>query len=165
MPAQPAWFHRLEEILEELRALDTPYLDRLSIEKLFGVQERRARQLMAGLPGIQVGNAVAVARDSLLARLDETADCDRLQWEVKRRARVAEELDRMRLHLAARRVRIASTPDAPERLLQGLSSDIKLQPGALRIEFHGAEDLAAKLFELSQAMANDWPAFSDAVED
>jgi hypothetical protein len=32
----------------------------------------------------------------------------------------------------------------------------------LRIEFYGAEDLAAKLFELSQAMANDWQAFARA---
>jgi len=77
MPAQPAWFHRLEEILEELRSLDTPYLDRLFLQKLFRVQERRARQLMAGLPGIQVGNAVAVSRDGLLARLEETANGDR----------------------------------------------------------------------------------------
>jgi hypothetical protein len=28
-----------------------------------------------------------------------------------------------------------------------------------------AEDLAAKLFELSQAMANDWQAFARAVEE
>jgi hypothetical protein len=40
-----------------------------------------------------------------------------------------------------------------------------LKPGELRIEFYGAEDLAAKLFELSQAMANDWQAFARAVED
>jgi len=164
MPAQPAWFHRLAEILEELRSLDTPYLDRLFLQRLFRVQERRARQLMAGLPGIQVGNAVAVSRDGLLARLEETANGDRWQWEVKRRARVVEELDRTRRDLAARRVRIPSAPDTPDRLLQDLSSDIQLQPGALRIEFHGAEDLAAKLFELSQAMANDWPDFCRAVE-
>jgi hypothetical protein len=36
--------------------------------------------------------------------------------------------------------------------------------GELRIEFFGAEDLAAKLFELSQAMTNDWQAFARAVE-
>jgi len=35
----------------------------------------------------------------------------------------------------------------------------------LRIEFFGAEDLAAKLFELSQAMSNDWAAFAQAVEE
>jgi len=33
-----------------------------------------------------------------------------------------------------------------------------------RIQFCGAEDLATKLFEISQAMANDWQAFAKAVE-
>jgi hypothetical protein len=50
VPAQPAWFHRLEEILEELRALEISHLDRLAVQKLFGVRERRARQILAGLP-------------------------------------------------------------------------------------------------------------------
>ena len=42
---------------------------------------------------------------------------------------------------------------------------MELKLGDLRIEFYGAEDLAAKLFELSQAMANDWQAFARAVEE
>ena len=41
---------------------------------------------------------------------------------------------------------------------------IALKPGELRIEFYGAEDLAAKLLELSKAMANDWATFQKAVE-
>jgi hypothetical protein len=49
--------------------------------------------------------------------------------------------------------------------VRGLSGDIALKPGELRIEFYGAEDLAAKLFELSHAMANDWQAFARAVEE
>jgi len=41
---------------------------------------------------------------------------------------------------------------------------IELKPSDLRIEFCGAGDLAANLFGLSQAMANDWQAFARAVE-
>jgi hypothetical protein len=52
-----------------------------------------------------------------------------------------------------------------ERRLRDLSGDTKVKPGELAIEFFGAEDLAAKLLELSKAMSNDWPAFSRAVED
>ena len=37
----------------------------------------------------------------------------------------------------------------------GNAAASSLTPGALQIEFRGAEDLAAKLMELSQAMAND----------
>lgn len=164
MPAQPAWFHRLDAILKTLRRLDASHLDRRAVEVLFGVQERRARQLMAGLPGLQAGNAFAVERLALLNRLEETSASGPFQWEVNRRARVADDLERARRLLPGRNVLIPSAPDVRERRLAGLSGDIALKPGELRIEFFGAEDLASKLFELSQAMANDWTAFAEAVE-
>ena len=40
MPSQPAWFHRLEEIFTALRSMTSTRLDRLAVEKLFGVRER-----------------------------------------------------------------------------------------------------------------------------
>jgi hypothetical protein len=165
MPSQPGWFHRLDEILETLRGMESNHLDRLAVQKLFGVRERRARQIMAGLPGLSVGNAFAVARLALIARLEETASGGVFQWEVNRRARVVEDLDRTRRQLAGRRVRIPAAVDVESRRVRDLSSDIALKPGELRIEFFGAEDLAAKLLELSKAMANDWAAFARAVEE
>ena len=49
-----------------------------------------------------------------------------------------------------------------ERELSGLGEGIDLAPGELRVRFNGtAADLAAKLFELSQAMANDWATFAE----
>ena len=36
MPSQPACFHRLDEILADLRAIESTHLDRQAIEKLFG---------------------------------------------------------------------------------------------------------------------------------
>lgn len=164
MPAQPAWFHRLDRILEALRKMESSHLDRQAVEKLFGVRERRARQLMAGLPGLQVGNAFAVTRLSLLERFEAAAASDAFQWETNRRARVVEDLDRTRRQLPGRRVRIPAARDVEERRLHELSSDIAVRPGELRIAFFGAEDLAAKLLELSKAMVNDWSAFEKAVE-
>ncbi len=82
MPAQPAWFHKLDSIKDQLRGMEVSHLDRQAVQKLIGVRERRARQLMAGLDGIQVGNAFAVSRLALLARLEETGAGDRFQWEV-----------------------------------------------------------------------------------
>ncbi len=165
MPAQPAWFHRLDEILETLRAMESSHLDRLAVQKLFDVRERRARQIMAGLPGLRAGNALAVVRQALIARLEETAVGGLFQWEVKRRVRVVEDLNHARRQLAARRVRIPAGAGVEARRVRDLSGDIALKPGELRIAFYGAEDLAAKLLELSQAMANDWRAFSQAVEE
>ena len=73
MPAQPAWFHRLDEILGALRSMTSTHLDRRAVEKLFRVRRRRARQIMAGLEGLRVGNAAAVSREALIERLEQTA--------------------------------------------------------------------------------------------
>ena len=161
MPAQPAWFHRLDKILTELRALQVSHLDRLAVEKLFRVGERRARQLMAGLPSLQVGNAVAVERLALVARLEATAAGERFQWEISRRMRLAERLEATRRELAARQVRLPAARDARNRVepVQDLGDGIEFRRGEMRIVFSDAEDLAVKLFQLSQAMAHDWPAF------
>ena len=51
MPSQPAWFHRLEEIFTAPRAMTSTRLDRLAVEKLCRVRQRRARQIMADLEG------------------------------------------------------------------------------------------------------------------
>ena len=32
MPAQPAWFHRLDGILADLRAIESTHLDRLAVD-------------------------------------------------------------------------------------------------------------------------------------
>ena len=71
MPAQPAWFHRLEEIFTAPRAMTSTHLDRAAVEKLFRVRQRRARQIMAGLEGLRVGNAAAVSREALIARVEQ----------------------------------------------------------------------------------------------
>lgn len=165
MPAQPVWFHRLEKILAELGAIQDEYLDRHAVERLFGVRERRARQLMRGLPCLQVGNAVAVARRALIERMESVANGDSLAFELARRTRVAESLEVARRQAAARRIRLPVPAEAHAAKAADLSPAIDLRPGELRIRFEGPLDLAAKLFELSQAMANDWTAFTHAVAE
>jgi len=163
MPAQPAWFHRLPEILEHLHVLPDSYLDRLAVEKLFGVRQRRARQLMALLPGVRIGNAFAIERRALMEWLQRTVEGTPFQTETGRRARVAERLESIRRQTAGRRIEISPPPPAVTRFSQSLAVGIEIVPGELRIRFRTPEDLAAKLFHLSQAMAADWPGFQDAA--
>ena len=68
MPAQPACFHRLDEILSALCSMTSTHLDRAAVEKLFRVRRRRARQIMAGFEGLRVGNAAAVSRPDVRYR-------------------------------------------------------------------------------------------------
>ena len=159
MPAQPAWFHRLPAILIEVAELRSEYLDRQAVERLFGVRARRARQLMAGLPSLQIGNAVAVSRAALLERLRSTATGPPFQWETQRRQRVSAALRELRQQTAATRVPL------PAPVVGPLSPDIQVHPGELRVSFTDAQDLAAKLFALAQMMANDWEAFRQRVTE
>lgn len=165
MPARPAWFHRLHSILEDLRSVPASHLDRQAVERLFAVSERRARQLMAGLPGLQVGNAFAVERAAFIERLEASKAGGPFQWEVARRQRLVEQIDRAHRQAAAARILIPCSDNVRERKVDQLAAGIELHAGELRVIFRGAEDLAAKLFELSQAMANDWEAFAARVED
>ena len=111
---------------------------------------------MAGLPALQVGNAVAVSRSALLERMRSTLGGARFQWEAQRRRRVSSFLQEARKHAAAASVAL---PVPRSGAFADLSADIVLDPGELRVRFVGAEDLAAKLYALAQAMAEDWGAF------
>ena len=86
MPSQPAWFHRLDEILSALRSIESTRLDRLAVQKFFRVRQHRARQIMAGLEGLRVNNAAAASREALIARLEQTAGSGIFQWEGNRHA-------------------------------------------------------------------------------
>ena len=68
MPAKSAWLPRIGSILAELHVLKIDYLDRHAVERIFGVRQRRARQLMGGLPTLQIGNALAIPRCALITR-------------------------------------------------------------------------------------------------
>jgi len=71
MPAKSAWLPRIGSILAELHVLKSDYLDRHAVERIFGVRQRRARQLMGGLPTLQIGNALAIPRCALIERLEQ----------------------------------------------------------------------------------------------
>jgi len=159
MPALPLWYDRLEEIVEELRAMDVAYLDRDAVEKLFRVGERRARQLIAGLAGVRVGNAMAVERAEMLARCEGILRGDEFRLERVRRARVAESVEAAQRVWAGRRVRL----ERSSRRLAGLPEGIEMGGGEMRIRYEDAMELAEKLWKISQVMAEDWEGFAAAA--
>jgi hypothetical protein len=65
--------------------------------------------------------------------------------------------------MAARRIEISPPSPTVSRFSESLATGIDIVPGELRIHFATPEDLAAKLFQLSQAMAADWPGFQQAA--
>ena len=53
----------------------------------------------------------------------------------------------------------------PAYRLDKLPDGVALGPGRLTVEFEGAEDLLAKLYELAQTVAGDFEEFKAVVED
>ena len=163
MPTQPTWFPRLTQILTELRTLAVPYLDRQAFERIFQVKDRRARVLMSRFAGTQIGNAWATDRQQLIEALEKIQRGEEFQWDQRRRERIASVYEHAKREHPARQVQIPVTKETWNRTVASLPSGVKLGPGELHIEFASAEELAAKLFELSQAMANDWPGIEAAL--
>src|SRR5579872_3079872 len=159
MPAQPTWFLHVPSILEQLRALSTPLLDRTAVEKLFGVRRRRAHALMGRFGGFQTGRTFLVDRLELIAALEALQRGDDFDREQRRKQRLSAELETLHRQLPGRRVSIDVAPEVRDHVIADLPSGIHLRPGELRVEFSGTEDLLRKLYELSQGILNDWGRF------
>jgi hypothetical protein len=140
-------------------------IDRAAIEMLFRVRRRRAIELLGCFGGYKSGKTFFIDRSRLIERLEQIAAGAPFIAERARRERLSAELERVQRLAPARKVRIHTAPDVRERVMRDLPAGIHLKPGELRIEFFGAEDLLRHLFELSQAMANGFGRFQEAVED
>lgn len=98
-------------------------------------------------------------RASLLGQLADLEAGGGFRQEQTRRRRLAEDLDRAKASLRARSVPIpAPRPAAAAGILP---PGVYLQPGQLRIDFQGTEDLLRQLLELAVAIQEDYPRFDE----
>jgi hypothetical protein len=140
-------------------------VDRSIVEKVFRLQRRRAIYLLKSFGGFESGNAFLIERLSLVAQLEAIREGAGFQEEYQRRVRFTEALERTRKLEPGKKIQIAAVPDVRDRRLADLPAGIHLKPGELRIEFFGTEDLLRHLFELSQAILNDYQRFQEIVEE
>jgi hypothetical protein len=106
VPAKPQWMLRIPAILERLRALDAPVVDRAACQKLFGLGRRQTVELMHRFGGYRSGNAVLLDRAALSIQLEALEAGSEVQPERRRKARVAEEIRQLERYRAAAAVRI-----------------------------------------------------------
>jgi hypothetical protein len=158
------WLLRIPEIREELAGMEVPVIDRAVFERLFGVRRRRAIQLMHYFGGYQAGRTFLLDRVQLMGQLEPLQASAEYVLEARRKQRLTEALERVRRHRAAARVVLPVDATRLDGRLVDLPDGIQLEPGSLHVEFRKAEDLLAKLFELSKAAANDFEAFRNAAE-
>ena len=163
MPPQPQWLLRVPRILEEIRELEVPVLDRAAIEKLFGLKRWQAIQLLHRFGGYQVGKTFLVDRQALIQQLEAIQAGEEFSYQQKRRQRVVDELNKARKHLQAAVVKIPVRQQASDQM-EGLPAGVHLEASQLAIEFQDVQDLLSKLYELGQTIANDFERFRKAVE-
>jgi hypothetical protein len=165
MPRKAEWTEQLRDALDELRKFPAPVIDRAVLERVLRVERRTAIRLMNRFGGFQSGRTFLIDRLQLIALLELLDRGDDATAERERRTRLADELEKTRRLAPGRKVRIDTAADVRDRVMKDLPAGIHLRPGELRIEFFGAEDLLRHLFELSQAMVNDFARFQAAVEN
>ncbi len=162
MPAKPRWHADLTKIRATVSALSAPFLDRKTIEGLFGVGPRQANNLMRGLGGYRVGPAAVVRREDLLLQLDRLAGPRGYAAEAIRKSRVVEELDGLR---SAERPRRIPAPSRPRHQKTSLPAGATLSaPGQMTIAFSSPEDLLGRILGLAQAASSNFAAFAAALD-
>ena len=119
---------------------------------------------MHAVGGYQTGQALLIDRAVLLQQLEALAAGTEVAIEYGRRRRLLDSLEKVRRHRAAAAVRIPVEAAATERSMARLPAGIVLQADSLHVDFRGAEDLLAKLYELSQAVGNDYDSFKATVD-
>jgi hypothetical protein len=159
MPNKPSWLLRVNEILEDLGGAEMaahPFLTRASVEKLFGLKRRQAIELMHSVEGYQIGKTLVLGRAQLAAWLRRASVGEQVWWEQVRHTRVEEVLEEVWQEREARKQRALVPPSTLELKLEGMPPTVTIRPGELRILFSGADDLFRQLFEMAQAMKNDY---------
>jgi hypothetical protein len=151
---------RVPEILETLRAIPTPWIDRDGIERAFGLRRRRSIQLLNAFGGFQVGRTFLVDRAAVIGRLEAIAAGEEFHWERRRREKLSDALTEAQRYQRASRVNIAPRP-AP--VSPALPAGVRLEPGRVVVEFRDVQDLLAKFYAVAQAAARDFQAFQEAV--
>ena len=161
MPAKPRWHANVARIRQTVSRLSTPFLDRPTIERLFGVKARQANNLMRSLGGYRVGPAALISREDLLLQLDNLAGPRGYAAEATRKSRVVEELEALRTGPRLRRVAPLPRPTHRSSLPAGVSL---LAPGQMTILFSSPEDLLSRILGLAQAASANFAAFAAALD-
>lgn len=164
MPAKPAWFAHRDIIINTLQSLPRPFIDRATIESLFGVGRRRAQQIMAPCVSDHVGASGLVDRDILIHHLRRLAQGDDVLYERVRRRKVAELLDGLRKDRLERpQVLVEAPVRVVNQEIDNLPPGVQIQPGRITVDFDHPQQALEKLLALAMAIGNDYTLFENLV--
>ena len=164
MPAKPAWYSKIDDVVRQLQSLPRPFVDRATVEFLLGVGRRRAQQIMAPSITGRVGANGLADRDAFIAHLRRLADGDDGYYERRRRRKVAEILAQLQKERLERPQLLV---EAPARILtqefENLPEGVRLEPGQITVTFDQPQQALEKLLALAMAIGNDFDRFERQV--
>jgi hypothetical protein len=164
VPAKPAWYSKISEVIRELERLPRPFVDRATVEFLLGVGRRRAQQIMAPCVMDRVGTNGLANREEFIAHLRRLAESDAGHYERRRRRKVAailEEWQKERLELP--RLLVEAPARVAEQELENLPEGIRLEPGRITVMFDQPQQALEKLLALAMAIGNNLEGFERRV--
>lgn len=109
--------------------------------------------------GFQAGRTFLIDRGSLLLKLQQIEERGEFGLERARKERLGAELERAQKLLPGRQVKIPVEAGMLSRRMIDLPEGIVVTTGHLHINFRTTEELLQRLFELSQAILNDYDKF------
>jgi hypothetical protein len=160
VPAKPAWYRNLPNILHQLRNHPHPYVDRATIEYLLGVGRRRAQQILSPCVVNRIGANGLADRDALIAHLERLAGGDDGFYEMHRRRKVAKLIAELRQERIDRPPLLIEAPAAVvNQEFENLPAGVRLQPGRITVDFDNPQQGLEKLLALAMAISNDFHHF------
>jgi hypothetical protein len=159
VPRKTEWIHRISGALKVLRQSSAPLIDRQEIERLLEVSGRHAIRILHRLGACEAGKNLFIAREELIARLASIHAGEDAQYERRRLGRLDHTLSRLAGDVRARQIRVEATPAAQDLHFPALPASVRLRPGRLEIDFDTPGELLTRLYELSQALVNDYGHF------
>lgn len=142
-----------------LESIDAPLLDRAGIERLLEVSPRQALRILHRLGAVEAGKNLFLARTEAVERLRAIGGGQGVRYERKRLERLNRIIDELRRDWKAHNVPIRVGPGAADAMIPSLPAKIQLHRGRLEIQFETPQELLSSLFELAQAIANDFDQF------
>jgi hypothetical protein len=164
VPAKPAWYSKINDVIGELEALPRPFVDRDTVEFLLGVGRRRAQQILAPSITHRVGANGLADRDAFITHLRRLADGEGGYYERRRRHKVAAILSQLQRDRLERPQLLV---EAPVQILtqefENLPAGVRLEPGRITVTFDQPQQALEKLLALAMAISNDFDRFERQV--
>jgi len=165
MPAKPAWYGRLDHIVEQLERHPRAWVDRKTVEVLLTVGPRRAQQIMTPCITEQIGTSGVADRDLLIRHLRDISQDGSAAYERRRRNHVAVVLDELRASWTTNpRLLVETAPQIVSQKISGLPDGVTLRPGEITVRFKTATEALEKLLAIAMAAGNEYDHFVAMLE-